>query len=115
MISVKTPYKIIVWSKELALIDPDLKEFLLSEFKHLSEKMDNIIGPIKEDIVRHRGDIDDLYNKDRETKERLQKTETNLENHLESHKEKKNDNQFNVGQALVIVALIATILADKFL
>lgn len=110
------------WSKDLALIDPDLKDYLEPSFEalrglitSLSGKMDILLSSIKEDVDRHREDLDDLYNKDRESKERIQKLESNLENHVDNHKEQKSDKNNNTGVIIgvlgVMIGLAAVIVA----
>ena len=48
-----------------------LLKMFFSKMADISKKLDEIKHDLKEDIERHRHDIDDLYNKDRDRTEKL--------------------------------------------
>lgn len=91
----------------------DLERLINNWLKPISDKLDYVTQSQQKDIDRHREDLDDLYTKDRETKERLTETETTVKTHLDNHKDIKDSKQFNIGQWVVIGLCILTILSDK--
>lgn len=103
----------------MAMIDPDLKEYLTVQFKSLSDKIENMRDMFGKDLDRHRGDIDDLYNKDRESKEKIRDNKEiannaieKIEAHLEEHNKNDGKKKFSVEIFVAIsVAFIGTLIS----
>lgn len=93
----------------MSMIDKDLKDYLDVKFDALEDKIDGT----KDDIKRHSDEIRQLYDMDRDGKERLRTVESSITAHIETHKESKDDKHFNIGQWVVIGICILTILSDK--
>lgn len=90
-------------------MDDILKEFLNAKFEAISDKLDSTVSPIIKDIENHRGDIDDLYDKDRDTKQRLTVVEVKIEDHFKISNERKDNKRFSFEMWIVV----GVFLADK--
>lgn len=101
------------------MIDPDLLNFLnemkkelKTSFKeseqHIKETLQLSIDPIKDTTDRHTKDIDDLYNKDREHRDRFGVIEADVKNLMEDKVDNKHDKEIRVGVwAIVSAAVLA--------
>ncbi len=99
------------------MIDPDLLNFLndmkkelkasfMESEQHIKETLQLSIDPIKETLERHTKDIDDLYTKDREHRDRFGEIESDVKNLMEDKKDNKHDKEIRVGVWGVISAII---------
>lgn len=99
------------------MIDPDLMKYLdnfkkdmTTAFKesenHIRETLKLNIDPIKETTDRHTKDIDDLYNKDRENRDRFGIIEADVKTLKENKNDGKHNKELNMGYIGIIVGII---------
>lgn len=96
----------------------DLIEEVRNLNKQLSESLEKLfnayIDPIKETMRRHTDDIRDLYDHDRQSRDKLSIAETKidtLEDKIDKHIEYSgDDDKFKRTQAVAIVAVVASVL-----
>ena len=98
------------------MIDPDLliflndmKKELKASFKeseqHIKETLQLSIDPIKETLERHTKDIDDLYTKDRENRDRFGKIEADVKTLKDDKDDNKHDKEIRVGIWAIVSAI----------
>lgn len=99
------------------MIDPDLLNFLndmkkelKASFKeseqHIKETLQLSIDPIKDTTDRHTKDIDGLFDKDREHRDRFGEIEADVKNLMEDKKDNKHDKEIRVGVWGIVAAFI---------
>lgn len=99
--------------KECFEVDRDTKEYL-DEFKkdikeainrleeHIKSLLESNIAPIQEQQKKHTEDIRDLYEKDREMRDRV----GSLEGRVKTLEDDKQDNRFSTEMKIVIVVAL---------
>ena len=93
----------------MAMIDLDLKEYLDVKFKALEEKLESS----KDDIKRHSDEIRQLYDMDRDGKERLRTLESFKEEHQKQHDNATGGKRFSIEMWIVVAVCLVTVFADK--
>jgi hypothetical protein len=86
----------------MSMIDQDLKDYLEVKFNSIEDKIDGT----KDDIKRHSDEIRQLYDMDRDGKERIRTLESFREDHTRQHAEKTNGKRFNL-EMWVLIGLFA--------
>lgn len=95
----------------MGMIDSDLKDYLKVQFDAIIAKIDDLKGSTEKEIERHRKDLDDLYDKDRDSKERIRDLESFRTNHIDLHDDKKDNKKFSIEMWVVIgIFLVSTII-----
>lgn len=103
------------WTMEGKMIDPELLTFLTNmenkfigavkeSEKHIKETLKLTIDPVKDELKTHKKGIDDLYNKDRENRDRFGK----IEGRVNTLEEDKKDNDISKEMKLVTIGIIVT-------
>ena len=96
----------------MGMIDSDLKEYLKVQFDAIIAKIDDLKGSTEKEIERHRKDLDDLYEKDRDAKERIRDLESFRNNHMTFHDDKKDNKKFSIEMWVVIgIFLLQSVLS----
>ena len=103
----------------MQMIDPDLKEYLSVQFNAIIDKIENMKEMFGKDLDRHRADLDDLYNKDRRSKELIRDNKElannaieMVKNHLEDHEKTDGKKKFSVELFVgIIIAIVGTVVA----
>ncbi len=99
------------------MIDPELLTFLTNmktemtqavkdSETHIKETLKLTIDPVKDNLKKHEGDIDDLYGKDREHRDRFGK----VEGRVEILENDKTNDKFSKEMKIVTVGIIVTAL-----
>lgn len=99
----------------MGMIDADLKEYLAVQFQALSDKIENIATPMQKDIERHREDISDLYDKDRDAQSRIKDLESFKINHEKTHESTSGNKKFSTEMIIVIVVCVASIIGSALI
>ena len=97
------------------MIDPELLTFLTNmkiemtqavkdSENHIKETLKLTIDPVKDNLKKHESDIDDLYNKDREHRDRFGK----VEGKVKTLEDDKKDNNISKEMKLVTIGIIVT-------
>ncbi len=97
------------------MIDPELLTFLTSmkneqiqavkdSETHIKETLKLTIDPVKESLKTHKADIDDLYEKDREHRDRFGQ----VEGRVKTLEDDKKDNNISKEMKLVTIGIIIT-------
>jgi hypothetical protein len=93
----------------MAMIDPDLKEYLDVKFKALEDKLESS----KDDIKRHSDEIRQLYDMDRDGKDRIRRVESFVEDHQKMHEKDTGGKRFSIEMWVIIGIFLVSTFFDK--